>query len=532
MSGINPNLRNFDPLFSASTQATLSANQPTQLQGSPPPMNAEQVQYLKNQGFSMGMIRAFHSQKESFPLRVWILDNSSAMNVRDAHIVRGNQLQSINNVTRWEELKDCLLFHTELTARFLLPTRFSLVNAPQQGLPQYFSLAQSGNLIEEQQTLHNVLTYVLPNGPTPITPQLQLLHAYISSIASQLNARQYVVPIVITTQGLPTNANGETSSVVINEFFQMLQSFECLPVSIALRLCTDDDKAIDFYNSVDKRLKLDVLDDFYGEALEAYLRNPWLTYGIALHRYREMGFRVRALDILDERALTKPELHEFCNFLFDVYLPDPLLDWNNFIATIRECLSREQMQWNPIKKAFTPWIDIGLLMDTYCLKPNAPSYHGQTFNQSSFRTFTAPDTPNDPQTPAAAPTLIHPNSTKEALPNQLIADSSALVAAVESKWAKYPPPSNTKKPIADLLCSIDSTFHLVPNHEYFSAKFQPFSTAALSSGSNDVLKRAVRKMRFFLHPDRLPKDFNEQQTLLCRTLWDVISESWDSLESK
>ena len=48
----------------------------------------------------------------------------------------------------------------------------------------------------------------------------------------------------------------------------MLHSFESLPVSITLQLCTDDEKAIDFYNSVDKRLKLDVLDDFYGEALE------------------------------------------------------------------------------------------------------------------------------------------------------------------------------------------------------------------------------------------------------------------------
>jgi hypothetical protein len=495
-------------------------------------MNPDQIQYLKSQGFSMGMIRAFHSQKESFPLRVWILDNSSAMSVRDAHIVRGNQLQSINNVTRWEELKDCLFFHTELTARFLLPTRFSLLNAPQQGLPQYFSLAQSGNLIEEKQIVQNVLTHVIPNGPTPIAAQLQILHAYVSSIASQLKARRHIVPIVITTQGLPTNAIGETSTFIINEFFQMLHSFESLPVSMALRLCTDDEKAIDFYNSVDKRLKLDVLDDFYGEALEAYLRNPWLTYGIALHRYREMGFRVHVLDILDERALTKRELRELCDFLFDVPIPDPELDWNIFMNTIKGSLSREHMQWNPIKKAVTPWIDIALLNDAYESKPYAASYLPQAFNQCSYRSFTSSGDPIAPQAPATSPSFQHPNYSKTVLPTQSIADSSVLVAAVESQWAKYPPPSTTKKPISDLLCTIDSTFPLVPNHEYFSVKFQPFSPTALSSGSSDVLKRAVRKMRFFLHPDRLPKDFNEQQTLLCRTLWDVISESWDSLESK
>lgn len=523
MSGINPILRSFDPLSSTS-KSQAPSNQSTKLPTvttAPPTLTLkpDQVQYLKSHGFTMGMIRAFHSQKESFPLRIWILDNSSAMTVRDAHIVRGNQLQSIDNVTRWEELKDCLYFHTDLTARFMLPTRFSLLNAPQQGLPQYFSLAQSGNLMEEVKIIQNVLTNVIPNGPTPITSQLQILHAYILSIAPQLTARRHIVPIVITTQGLPTNTTGETSTLVINEFYQMLHSFESLPVSIVLRLCTDDEKAIDFYNSVDKRLKLDVLDDFYGEALEAYLRNPWLTYGIVLHRYREMGFRVRALDILDERKLTNEELREFCGFLFDAPIPDPELDWNIFINAIKGCLSREQMQWNPIKKAVTPWIDIALLNDVY------DTQRHQSFNQNIYHSLRSTDIPIAPQTPTTAPSL--PNLC----PTHAIADSSALVTAVESLWAQYPPPSKAKKSISDLLCTIDSTFPLVPNHEYFSVKFQPFSSEALSSGSKDVLKRAVRKMRFFLHPDRLPKDFNEQQTLLCRTLWDVISESWDSLES-
>ena len=532
MSGINPNLRSFDPLSSTS-QTSFATNRPAQPQvNAPPPMHPDQIQYLRNHGFSMGMINAFHSHKDSFPLRVWILDNSSAMGVRDAHIVRGNQLQSIDNVTRWEELKDCLIFHTELTARFLLPTRFSLLNVPQQGLPQYFSLAQSGNLIEEQQIVRNLLTNVIPNGPTPITTQLQLLHAYVSSIESQLKDRRHIVPIVITTQGLPTNAIGETSTLVINEFFQILHSFEALPVSIALRLCTDDEKAIDFYNSVDKRLKLDVLDDFYGEALEAYLRNPWLTYGIAMHRYREMGFRVHALDILDERSLTKYELRELCSFLFDASIPDPELNWNVFIQTITGCLSREQMQWNPIKKLPTPWIDIALLNDTYQAKIYASSYQRQPFNQNSYRPFASSGVPINPQTQTTSPSLPQHNSSNVALPTLSIVDSSALVAAVESKWAKYPPPSMTKKPISELLCTIDSTFSLVSNHEYFSAKFQPFSPTALSSGSSDVLKRAVRKMRFFLHPDRLPKDFDKQQTLLCRTLWDAISESWDSIDCK
>lgn len=39
------------------------------------------------------------------------------------------------------------------------------------------------------------------------------------------------------------------------------------------------------------------------QALEVYLHNPWLTYGIGLHRLRESGFAPDIMDDLDERPL-------------------------------------------------------------------------------------------------------------------------------------------------------------------------------------------------------------------------------------
>jgi hypothetical protein len=41
---------------------------------------------------------------------------------------------------------------------------------------------------------------------------------------------------------------------------------------------------------------------------------------------------------------------------------------------------------------------------------------------------------------------------------------------------------------------------------------------------------AVRKAKFFLHPDKLPTDFSEQQMILFKTLWEVINDSWEALE--
>ena len=44
---------------------------------------------------------------------------------------------------------------------------------------------------------------------------------------------------------------------------------------------------------------------------------------------------------------------------------------------------------------------------------------------------------------------------------------------------------------------------------------------------DEKLKKAVRKIRFFLHPDKLPRDLNAEQSFACRMLWDVTSDSWE-----
>ena len=68
-------------------------------------------------------------------------------------------------------------------------------------------------------------------------------------------------------------------------FGKALGSLAGLPVSTVIRLCTDDDEVVNFYNSLDENLELnmDVLDDFVGEAKEIHSKNKWLTYGLPLH---------------------------------------------------------------------------------------------------------------------------------------------------------------------------------------------------------------------------------------------------------
>jgi hypothetical protein len=64
-----------------------------------------------------------------------------------------------------------------------------------------------------------------------------------------------------------------------------------LPVWVVIRLCTDNDQIVDYWNNIDSQIELnmDVIDDPLGEAKEIYEHNKWFTYGEPLHRLREFG---------------------------------------------------------------------------------------------------------------------------------------------------------------------------------------------------------------------------------------------------
>eukprot|EP00584_Thalassiosira_punctigera_P022723 CAMPEP_0172574774 /NCGR_PEP_ID=MMETSP1067-20121228/136874_1 /TAXON_ID=265564 ORGANISM="Thalassiosira punctigera, Strain Tpunct2005C2" /NCGR_SAMPLE_ID=MMETSP1067 /ASSEMBLY_ACC=CAM_ASM_000444 /LENGTH=445 /DNA_ID=CAMNT_0013367407 /DNA_START=1 /DNA_END=1338 /DNA_ORIENTATION=- len=65
----------------------------------------------------------------------------------------------------------------------------------------------------------------------------------------------------------------------------------------------------------------------------------------------------------------------------------------------------------------------------------------------------------------------------------------------------------------------------VEPHEYFK-KWKTLDKNAFKGGDNleALLKRAVRGAKFFLHPDKLPKDLTENQELLFKTIWNVLAD--------
>jgi len=112
---------------------------------------------------------------------------------------------------------------------------------------------------------------------------------------------------------------------------------------------------------------------------------------------------------------------------------------------------------------------------------------------------------------------------------------TAIKRNVLITWALQPPMLQTLRPIDQLILSIHQVLPPafgLPSHEYFS-KFKPFVkqdiqiSDVMTGVSEEKLKKAVRRVRVFLHPDRLPKELNSEQQFLCKMLWDVTSDGWE-----
>ncbi|KAL7542602.1 hypothetical protein ACHAXR_012790 [Thalassiosira sp. AJA248-18] len=106
-------------------------------------------------------------------------------------------------------------------------------------------------------------------------------------------------------------------------------------------------------------------------------------------------------------------------------------------------------------------------------------------------------------------------------------------------WALQPPNLNVLRPIDQLITSIHTAMppaYGVSAHAYFT-KFTPIATNELVVSSamgnhpdETKLKKAVRKVRVFLHPDKLPRDLTSDQQFMARMLWDITSDSWEEFQ--
>eukprot|EP00569_Conticribra_weissflogii_P015070 CAMPEP_0171401232 /NCGR_PEP_ID=MMETSP0880-20121228/7775_1 /TAXON_ID=67004 /ORGANISM="Thalassiosira weissflogii, Strain CCMP1336" /LENGTH=407 /DNA_ID=CAMNT_0011915693 /DNA_START=4 /DNA_END=1227 /DNA_ORIENTATION=- len=336
----------------------------------------ETVQQLMQQGFTRGLATSLAQTIKTFPLRIWVVDNSGSMQNTDGHrfveTKRSNDVKVVS-CSRWNEIRECIAYHVQLAAVLEAPTTFRMLNDPAVGPnSQQFGIAETTlekSVVQgEMKRAMEIMKMAQPGGVTPLVRHLEEILQSVLELAPQLQADGSKVVVILATDGLPTDDRGYGGPVIQNQFLQALRGLEGLPVWVVIRLCTDEQEVVDFYNDLDGQLELslEVLDDFLEEANEVYGYNPWLNYALPLHRLREMGYQHRVFDMLDERALTHEELRDFCSLLFCAdELPDPSGDWKSFAKNIDDLLKKEKDQWNPIKKKMKPWIDVSKMNKIY-----------------------------------------------------------------------------------------------------------------------------------------------------------------------
>lgn len=332
---------------------------------------------LKAQGYTQGLAQALAKNKQALPLSIWVVDNSGSMSHQDGNrLVSTGKKHEVRMVscTRWKELQETVEYHAQMAALLKSPTVFRLLNDPGKlAGPQQFSIAECGdNQIDHDLAVaSSTINNTVPGGVTPLVGHLREMHANIKALEPELRRNGTKVVIVLATDGIPTDEHGYSNDAVKRDFSAALRSLEGLPVWIVVRLCTDEEHVVDYWNDLDTNLELslEVLDDFTAEAQEVHEHNPWLTYGLPLQRMREMGFHHRIFDLLDERKLSKDELSDFFRILFGVGkmdgVPEPEVNWAEFVASISRLSSEESKQWNPLTKHMEPWVDMRRLKKEY-----------------------------------------------------------------------------------------------------------------------------------------------------------------------
>ena len=342
-----------------------------------PPLTEDQIAQLKDQGFTAGLAHALGKNNAVFPIRYWIVDNSGSMAAQDGNrIVATKRKDDVKVIpcTRWKELQGTIEYHAQMAALLQAPTVFRLLNNPGAAAgPQQFAVATRGSkfIDSDLSTALSTIMNASPGGVTPLVQHIREIQQEVAAMAPTLLQKGQRVAIVLATDGLPTDERGIGGEVQKRLFIDAMRTLEGHPVWVVIRLCTDDDAVVDFYNDLDNQLELslEVLDDFIAEGQEVYSMNKWLTYGLPLHRMREMGFHDRLFDLLEERKLTRDEVFDLCRIIFGSDklegAPDAAVDFKAFAKCIARLTELESKQWSPSKKKMLPWIRTEALKKEY-----------------------------------------------------------------------------------------------------------------------------------------------------------------------
>lgn len=329
--------------------------------------DAAVLRRLSGLGFPAGLSHELIASAREFPVRFMIVDNSGSMNMNDGtRIVRtpAGKTTAIK-ASRWTELVDMIMGIGDLATALGARTDIQLLNPNPHG--QFMMCGDDGSSTfgrigspVDMPELKRRFQAMSPSGGTPLTEAVMRVISLIEPEKDKLRTNGQKAVVVLATDGLP---NDRAS------FLEALRQLQRLPVWLVVRLCTDDEAVVDYWNQLDAQLECDmeVLDDQFGEAAEVHQLNSWLRYSPLLHQARTFGMNNKLFDLLDEQALVPSQVKQCVEAILGCgVLPEPDAGIAAFRAAVKETLTGTLPVFDPVSRTMRPWVNA----DELCKPPS------------------------------------------------------------------------------------------------------------------------------------------------------------------
>lgn len=247
--------------------------------------------FLSNRNWPYELETYFINSANEIYIRYFIYDDSGSMSTTDGKKFNGN---FIEKCSRWQELSEVFDFHMRVCNAGLINAKFIFLN--------------KGSFMfgEDNVNINNFIQQFdeMTGGYTPLCAAIQ----------SIINDMVYIqvppgrkIEVVLCTDGL--SSDGDVG-------LKILQLIRNYPVKLVLKLCTDEENVVNYWNKLDHdfELNLDILDDYISESQEVYKVNPKICYPKIIHQLREFGVTNQLFDHIDEQEFTEIDLIKYASF--------------------------------------------------------------------------------------------------------------------------------------------------------------------------------------------------------------------------
>ena len=108
------------------------------------------------------------------------------------------------------------------------------------------ALAENKGGCDVSKTLGSLLETSTSVNGDDLCPNVTEIHREVKALAPALRQNGQRIVIVVATDGLPTDECGYGGEVHQKEFVEALRLLEGLPVWVVIRLCTDEERVVNF----------------------------------------------------------------------------------------------------------------------------------------------------------------------------------------------------------------------------------------------------------------------------------------------